>query len=389
MIEIARGSAMPSRTLYSAPPARSSFPSRYVERENDDASSATLISLSELATGPVGPPPGIARQAALAPELDYRNDVEYRELICRSLLAPVRSERMPFGYSINPYRGCEFGCVYCYARYTHEFMELEHWEDFERKIFVKRGAPEALRNDLRRLDLRGKWIAIGTATDPYQPAERRHMVTQSLLELFARREGLLLSITTKSDLIRRDIPLLQQIAVRNSLSINLTIPTPHVAVSRRTEPRACRPDKRMAAVQALSEGGIRVGVFAMPLLPRITDRLEDLDLLMRQAREVGADFLASQLLFLHASAKKRFFPWLEERFPELVPFYRRLYSYQGKEELARYTERVMGEVRMLKERHHLTSRRDTGLNGSVEGERSEKPPRLAPAGPVQPTLADW
>jgi DNA repair photolyase len=309
-------------------------------------------------------------------------------LICRSLLAPLRSERMPFGYSINPYRGCEFGCVYCYARYTHEFMELEHWEDFERKIFVKRDAPEALRNDLRRLDLRGKWIAIGTATDPYQPAERRHRVTQSLLELFAGREGLQLSITTKSDLIRRDIPLLQQIAVRNSLSINLTIPTPYVAVSRRTEPRACRPDKRMAAVQALSEAGIRTGVFAMPLLPRITDRLEDLDLLMRQARESGADFLVSQLLFLRASSKKRFFPWLEERFPELMPFYQRLYSYQGKEELARYTERVMGEVRMLKERHHLTSR-DPELGASVEDGQVEKPSRLAPAGPVQPTLADW
>jgi DNA repair photolyase len=321
--------------------------------------------------------------------LDYRNDVEYRELICRSLLAPVRSERMPFGYSINPYRGCEFGCVYCYARYTHEFMELEHWEDFERKIFVKRGAPEALRNDLRRLDLRGKWIAIGTATDPYQPAERRHRVTQSLLELFAGREGLQLSITTKSDLIRRDIPLLQQIAVRNTLSVNLTIPTPHVGISRRTEPRACRPDKRMAAMQALSDAGIRVGVFAMPLLPRITDRLEDLDLLMSQARDAGADFLASQLLFLRASSKKRFFPWLEERFPELMPFYQRLYSYQGKEELARYTERVMGEVRLLKERHHFTSRRDTALSDSVEDGRVEKPPRLAPAGPVQPRLADW
>src|SRR5439155_997548 len=127
---------------------------------------------------------------AEAEEIDFRNDVEYRDLPCRSLISSCDSRRVPFEFTINPYRGCLFACPYCYARYTHEYMELEHWLDFERKIFVKRGAREALVRDLRRLDLRGKRIAIGTATDPYQPAERRYGITRSLLDLFAGRRGL-------------------------------------------------------------------------------------------------------------------------------------------------------------------------------------------------------
>src|SRR5262249_19724537 len=148
-----------------------------------------------------------------------------------------------------------------------------------RKIFVKGGAREALLRDLRRLDLAGKWIAIGTATDPYQPAERRLGLTRSLLEVLAGRRGLRLSITTKSDLVIRDLDLLARIAEGNELHVNLTITTPHYALSRRIEPRAPRPDRRLAAVRALAKGGITVGVFLMPVLPRINDRLEDLELL--------------------------------------------------------------------------------------------------------------
>src|SRR5262249_27353770 len=151
-----------------------------------------FVPLGELAGPPPEGvfPPGIARMAAAAPELDHRNEVDYRELECRSLISPVVSRRVPFDYAINPYRGCEFRCRYCYARYTHEYMELEQWLDFERKVFVKTGAGEALLRDLRRLDLSRKWVAIGTATDPYQPAERRYGLTRSVLQVFARRRNL-------------------------------------------------------------------------------------------------------------------------------------------------------------------------------------------------------
>src|SRR5260370_11297368 len=232
-------------------------------------------------------------------------------------------------------------------------MELEDWRDFERKIFVKRGAREALLRDLRRLDLRGKQIAIGTATDPYQPAERSFRITRALLEVFASRQNLSLSITTKSDLVTRDIALLACIRERNDLCVNLTITSPHYALSRRIEPRAPRPDKRLAAVTALAAAGVPVGVFLMPVMPRINDTPEDLELLARLASEAGASYLISQVLFLRQSAKKRFFPFLAEEFPKLLSLYRRLYAAPHTDALAVYTRRKMAEIQELKQRHGL------------------------------------
>ena len=335
-------------------PAEPSFESRLISAED----AGNFVPLSEL--DPAAGTPhytGIARMAAAAPDLDFRNEVQYRDLACRTLLSPCDSRRVPFDYTINPYRGCEFGCVYCYARYTHEYMEFEDWLDFERKIFVKRGARGALQADLRRLDLQGKWIAIGTGTDPYQPAERRYGLTRSLLEVLAGRRNLLLSITTKSDLVARDVDLLERIAQHSELHVNITITTPHHELSRRTEPRAPRPDKRLAAVKTLADAGIRVGVLAMPLLPRINDKLEDLDLLVRLVSEAGADFLASQVLFLRKCSRARFFPFLEERFPDLLPYYRRLYATNQTEALTVYTREKSAQIQLLKRKYGLSGGR--------------------------------
>jgi DNA repair photolyase len=300
---------------------------------------------------------GIARLAADAAVVDARRGVEYRELPCRTLISRCDSPRVPFEFQINPYRGCEAGCSYCYARYTHEFMELDDWREFERKIFVKRGAREALLRDLRRLDLRGKHVAIGTATDPYQPAERTFRLTRSLLEVFATRQGLSLSITTKSDLVTRDLDLLARIAERNDVSVNLTITSPHYLLSRRIEPRAPRPDKRLAAIRMLAEAGVRTGIFLMPVMPRINDALDDLELLARIARDAGAGYLVSQVLFLRQSAKKRFFPFLAEEFPELLPLYRRLYAAPQTDSLGAYSRAKMAEIDHLKQRYGLTGER--------------------------------
>lgn len=286
---------------------------------------------------------GIARLAEQALEIDRRNQVEYRSLPCRTLVSKVDTPRMPFQYAINPYRGCEFGCVYCYARYTHEFMELRHWEDFERKVFIKENAAEALRRDLRRLPLRGQWIAIGTATDPYQPAERRMRVTRSLLEVFAGRAGYRISITTKSDLVLRDLDFLTAIADRNKVHINVTITTPHHRQARVIEPRAARPDRRFRAVRLLGEAGVEASVFMMPLLPRINDSHADMELMCRLAAEAKAASLCGSMLFLRQSARQRFMPWLGENFPELVPFYTHLYGGRGGG-LSAYSREKMDEL---------------------------------------------
>jgi len=335
-------------TLFDQPSPPPSFPSQPV------TAPANWVPLSELASDSGGPKlTGIARLAARAVEIDERNEVEYRELPCKTLIGACDSLRVPIDFSINPYRGCEFGCTYCYARYTHEYMELDNWLDFERKVFVKQGAREALLRDLRRLDLQGKSVAIGTATDPYQPAERRYGLTRSLLEVFAGRRNLQLSVTTKSDLVARDTDLLARIAEHNELHVNVTVTTPHHELSRRTEPRAPRPDKRLAAVRTLSGLGIKVGVFVMPILPRITDSHADLDLLVGLAKEAGAQYLGSQVLFLRRSSTRRYFPFIEERFPELLPYYKRLYSKGGAEALAAYTRQKMEEMRLLKRRHGI------------------------------------
>jgi DNA repair photolyase len=344
-------------TLFDEPPPPPSFPSQPL------SAPGSWVPLSELSPDCGAPPrKGIARIAARAAEIDLRNEVEYRELPCRTLLSPCESRRVPFDYTINPYRGCEFGCTYCYARYTHEYMEFDNWLDFERKVFVKQGAREALLRDLRRRDLQGKMVAIGTATDPYQPAERRYGLTRSLLEVFAGRRNLQLSITTKSDLVARDADLLARIAERNELHVNVTVTTPHHELSRRTEPRAPRPDKRLAAVRALSEAGVKVGVFVMPILPRITDSHSDLDLLVRLAKEAGAQYLGSQVLFLRRCSARRYLPFIQERFPELSAHYQRLYGKDGAEALASYTRAKMEEMRLLKRRHGIA-----GLGRLEEG----------------------
>src|SRR5579862_2310460 len=167
---------------------------------------------------------GIARLAARSPILEAKRRVEYLELESHSFLTRCYSDRLPFRWMINPYRGCEFGCKYCYARYAHEFMELRDPLQFERKIFAKRFDPGQLHRELARLD-QGETVALGTATDPYQPAERRYRVTRAILEVFASTAGLRLGITTKSDLIPRDLDLLTEISRRHYLGVHMTVTT--------------------------------------------------------------------------------------------------------------------------------------------------------------------
>src|SRR5262252_6062678 len=263
---------------------------------------------------------GIARLAAEGEAVAEGHEVEYLTLENRSLLARCTSTRVPFVWMINPYRGCEFGCKYCYARSTHEFMELRDSLDFERRIYFKQHTAWLLRQELKQVR-RGQPIAIGTATDPYQPAERKFGITRSILEEFARHEGLRLGIVTKSNLVLRDLELLQAISAKNRLSVQITITTLHPDLARLLEPRAPRPDLRLQAVRNLAEAGIHAGVNLAPILPGITDAPADLESLVRAAAEAGARSLYAAPLFLKSSAAKVFLPFVAERFPRLVAEY--------------------------------------------------------------------
>lgn len=268
---------------------------------------------------------GLARAAAAAPALFEKAQVEYRCLPAARLLNRCSAgSLMPFQWTINPYRGCELGCHYCYARYTHEFLELDAGA-FERLIFVKQFRRDWFEQELRAV-APGDCIAIGTATDPYQPAERRFGVTRTVLEVLSSKAGLQITLTTKSDLVARDAELLERASRRNRVRVNFTVTTLDCGLARLLEPGAPRPDLRLRALQRLAEAGVETAVFASPVLPGINDGRGELEALAKAAREIGAKHFGAQMLFLREPARGVFFRMLEERFPRLVERYRRLFA---------------------------------------------------------------
>jgi len=333
---------------------------------------------------------GIARLAAGSSPAGQGHQIEFRALNVRSILNRTVSRRgLSFAWSINPYRGCEFACRYCYARYTHEFMELQP-EDFERRIFVKQNAAWLLEQELRQVRP-GEEIALGTATDPYQPAERREKITQSLLEVLGRQEGLRIGVVTKSTLIERDIPLLQRIAGRNTLVLHLTITTPRADLARLLEPRAPRPDLRLRTVTRLREAGLKTGILCSPLLPGITDTGKAVDSMAKRAQAAGASFFSAQPLFLKPCSKEIYLAFIREHFPALEPMYRQRFDSDAFVSLA-YRKRIESMVSAVCTKYALGRRsgdalltREVGKNGpELDGRRlpfsaREQPIAVAPA----------
>ena len=317
-----------------------------------------------MATLPLLPDPpsprlvGIARLAAQGESLPQGHDVEYFTLPVRSLLNRCTAARMPFTWTINPYRGCEFACKYCYARYTHEFMELRDGVDFERKIYVKQHAAELLRQELRRVKP-GEEIAIGTATDPYQPIERRLEVTRAILEELSHHAGLELGIVTKSNLVLRDVDVLQRIAGNNRIFVNVTITTLDVDLARLLEPRAPRPDLRMETVGKLNREAVNAGVICAPVIPGITDSPRDLEALVRATAEAGGKYVYANPLFLKPCSAAVFLPFLEKEFPHLVDSYQLRYKDRAFLPKA-YGRRLSQLMARLRQKYGLDKRYDSG-----------------------------
>ncbi len=317
---------------------------------------------------------GIARLAAQGDAAGEGHCVEFRTLPVRSILNSSVSRRgLWFAKSINPYRGCEFACRYCYARYTHEFMEMKDPADFERKIYMKENAAWLLQQEIRHLRA-GEEVALGTATDPYQPVERKAKITRSLLEVFATQSGLRFGIVTKSTLIERDIDLLRRIADKNDLVIHITITTPDAKLARILEPRAPRPDLRFQTVQRLRQAGLRTGILCSPLLPGITDNARALDSMARRAKAVDASFFAASPLFLKPCSKGTFLTFIHEHFPQLDSSYAQRYADAAFVSKA-YQKRITDLVLAITKKHGLNRRFTDALltrdAGSETGSSSE------------------
>jgi len=304
-------------------------------------------------TTPGVPAPGMATR--LGPTIDERRGVEYHELRSKDLLTRLNASPMPFGWTVNPYRGCEMGCHYCFARYTHEFLGLGDPEAFERTIYVKEIDRDRLVTEFRRARRSGQTVALGTATDPYQPAEGRFDVTRRILEAAREVPGLRLSITTKSTLVTRDAGLLRTIADASEVAVNLSITTGDPALARRLEPRAPRPDLRFGAMRTLAEAGVATRLFIMPILPGLTDHEANLRTLLAAARDAGAGEAESNVLFLRPGTRETFMRFLAIEFPRLVPEYERLYRGSA---YARpdYVREVAQRVRRLAAEAGLSAR---------------------------------
>jgi DNA repair photolyase len=304
------------------------------------------------------PAPSLARRMGLD-DVRARGGVRYRELQARSLVNRCSSPRMPFAYTANPYRGCAMACRYCYAAYTHEFMGITRPEEFHSLVYVKTGGWDETAKGLAAAVRQGEEIALGTATDPYQPGEGEARVTRRFLELASQYRGLRLSITSKGALILRDLDLLQDIARRSILSIHVSLITPHADLLRELEPWAPPPDVRLDVMRRLVEAGLDVRLNLAPVLPGLTDRAADLDALLGRVAATGVRRMMHNVLFLRSPTKEKYLRWLADTFPRYLRAYE--HAYAGRVYLSGpYREHVRAMVSRLRKKH--------GLDGHSEEE---------------------
>ena len=332
------------------------------------------------------------RESRLLPVIGQQKDIRYYSSTAKNVLNGPEVTGMGF-WSINPYVGCAFGCAYCYARYAHRYVmeraadsdrmenalhdryeEMPPWLAFERNIFVKTNAPDVLARTLRHGSdkhlalLKGETIVIGTATDPYQPAERKFRITRRILEVLAEHPGLKVSIISKSPLITRDIDVLSRINRISELHIHLSLITLRRDLARRLEPRSPTPESRVRALARLREAGIDAGINCMPVLPGITDNPSDLEALVKKVSEAGATYVGACALRLRSSARDRYLPFIEHEFPHLADRYRNTYarshsaSENYREGLARFFDRICAK-------YHVESWRRMN-NGDDEGDEA-------------------
>lgn len=293
--------------------------------------------------------------------------VTFHEVLAKSALnhVPGASKIMPNGWTINPYRGCSHSCVYCFARPTHSYLELNAGKDFDNQIIVKVNVAEVLRKELARPSWRTQPhpVALGTNTDPYQRAEGRYALMPGIIEALAAA-GTPLSILTKGTLLRRDLDLLADASEQVPVDLAMSIAIYDDELQQSIEPGTPTAKARLATVTAVRERGLDCSIFLMPILPWLTDSKEHLDLALGQAKAAGASSVLYTALHLKPGVKQWFGFWLEREHPELVERYRHLYgdrSYAPKE----YRRWLAERIRPLMRKHGLERGREDPATGGV------------------------
>jgi DNA repair photolyase len=291
-------------------------------------------------------------------------DIIFEEIECKTAVNRVNVHNMPFRWTLNPYRGCQHACTYCFARGTHEFLGYDAGRDFETRIVVKVNAPNALRSDLARPSWRREMIAIGTACDPYQQAELKYSLTHRILRVL-REFANPASITTKSPNVVRDADVLESLAAVADVSVNFSVSTLDEDIWKRIEPAIAKPRKRLEAMRLLGERGIRCGVLLAPILPGLTDSPEGLRDVVEAAREHGASFVHDNVLYLKPGTKEWFMPFLREAYPHLVERYAKY--YRGAYAPKSYTQDVHRTIDALRREFDLVPEsRSSGSAGQLQ-----------------------
>ncbi|MFT9773473.1 Rv2578c family radical SAM protein [Brevibacterium casei] len=293
----------------------------------------------------------------------------FHEVLAKSALNRVpKSSGMPFSWTINPYRGCSHACVYCFARSTHRYLDLDAGEDFDREVIVKVNAPEVLAAEVAKPKWSRELVALGTNTDPYQRAEGRYGLMPGIITALADH-ATPLSILTKGTLLRRDLPLLARAAEDVPVEIGMSIAVHDDTLQQAIEPGTPTTTARLATVRAAADLGFRVTVFIMPVLPKLTDSREHLDAALRAISETGAHRVVYGALHLRPGAREWFFEWLGREHPELLPRYRRMYAnspYASKE----YRTWLRARIDPLIDRYGLRGALGTRGDRSASGTSS-------------------
>jgi DNA repair photolyase len=307
-----------------------------------------------------------------APEALNTNFYEVR---AKSALNRVpEASRMPFRWTINPYRGCSHACVYCFARPTHTYLDFDAGSDFEREIVVKVNVPEVLRAELRRPSWQGEHIAMGTNTDPYQWVEGRYRLMPGIWEALRDARNPC-SVLTKSPLVLRDLPLLRELAEVTEVSANLSVPTIDEKAWRATEPHTPHPRARLEAIAELNANGIPTGILVAPLMPGINDDPRQVTEILEAATAAGATGVSGIGLHLRGGVREVFMEWLRSYRPDLVERYERLYA-RGAYLPAAERDRLSGLLNAGQRRRPRPFRRDPAERRHAAARR--------PAGPRAP-----
>jgi DNA repair photolyase len=318
--------------------------------------------------------PGLKRigfvRSVRTPQFD---GITFHEVLCKSALNKVPdSSMLPFRYSVNGYRGCSHACRYCFARSTHEYLDLDAGNDFDSQVVVKTNVVEVLLRELRRPSWQRETVALGTNTDPYQRAEGRYALMPGIIAALAD-SGTPMSILTKGTLLRRDLPLLADVARRVPVAVAVSLAIGDPALQRDVEPGTPGPSARLGLIAAIRDAGLDCQVLVAPVLPYLTDSTEQLDDLLSQIAAAGATGATVFGLHLRGSTRPWFMSWLAEFHPELVGRYRELYR-RGAYLPADYRDALRARAQPLLAAHRLTG----------DQRRTQRPPdkQVQPAEPV-------